>query len=323
MNAPPNPPFRLLAQLRAVMQQRGLRPRTEEIYAAWVRRFILFHHKQHPRHLGVPEIRAFLTALTQEESLSAKTQNQARAAILFLYDEVLHCALPQRATLKTARVRPSLPIVFTRQEVQRVLAQLQGTHALMARLLYGTGVRIEEMLHLRVRDLDFTQAQMFVRDGKGGKERRTLLPQSLALPLRRHLTQVRAWHQADLQAGFGQVRRTAAAGESSAWSWQYVFPATQRTFNPQTKQESRLPQSASALQKAVKAAIRRAGVNAAGSCHTLRHSFATHLLADGCDIRTVQELLGHSEVNTTMIYTHVLPLPNTVRSPLEDLFPAP
>lgn len=315
----------LLAQLQAAMQQRALRPRTQEAYAAWVQRYHLFHHSRPVETLGVADIRCFLTALAQESGVSASTQNQARAALLFLYQETLHVSWPELAQLRPAQLTAPLPVVFSRAEVQRLLAQLTGTPRLMASLLYGAGLRLNELLHLRIRDLDFAQAQILVRAGKGNKDRRTLLPQTLVLPLRRHLTQVRAWHQVDLQAGFGQIwlpPQQARARESNQWLWQFVFPATQRTVDPQTGQEYRASRAASTLQKAVKAALRRAGMTVDGSCHTLRHSFATHLLASGCDIRTVQELLGHRDVSTTMRYTHVLPLAaSKVRSPLEVLLP--
>lgn len=321
MTSLPSP--RLLDHLRTLMQQRGLRPRTQEAYTAWVKRFIFFHHKQHPRTLGTAAVNEFLVALRQDFSVSGSTQNQARAALQFLYEAVLQLPLPSADLVRTSRVPSRLPVVFSPLEVQRLLVQLQGTTWLMASLLYGAGLRLNELLQLRVQDIDFSQAQLMIREGKGGKDRRTILPRTLHFPLRKHLAQVRATHQADLLLGFGKVilpGTSAQPKESAAWHWQYVFPATNRKVEPQTKREYRPSCDATLLQKAVKAAIQRAKLNPAGSCHTLRHSFATHLLAQGSDIRTVQELLGHQDVKTTMIYTHVLPPSgNSVSSPLDEL----
>jgi integron integrase len=314
---------KLLDQMRLAIRLRHLSRRTEQAYVSWSRRFILFHHKRHPKEMGAEEIRAFLTHLAVNKRVAASTQNVALNALLFLYRHVLHQDFPPLGTLERAKRPRWVPTVFTREEVAAILAQLTGMHHLMACLLYGAGLRLMECLCLRVKDVDFASHQITVRHGKGGQDRVTMLPQTIAEPLQRHLARVKLFHEADLLDGYGEVclpyafnRKDPSVGK--AWLWQYVFPATRRSVDLRSGVEQRHHIAATVLQKAVKDAIHRAGVQKRGSCHTLRHSFATHLLADGYDIRTVQELLGHQDVGTTMVYTHVLQRGGQgVRSPLD------
>jgi len=318
---------KLLDQMRQVLRLKHLSIRTEEAYVSWVRRFILFNEKRHPKDMGAPEIRAFLSYLAAQEHVAASTQNSALNALLFLYRHVLHQPFPQLDNLERAQRPQRLPVVLTREEVHAVLAQLTGTPALMACLLYGAGLRLMECLRLRVKDVDFAYHQIAVRDGKGAQDRLTMLPQGLEEPLQRHLARVKLLHDEDVLTGYGEVYVPSALarkepGAGKAWRWQYVFPAAKRSRDPRTGIERRHHVSESVLQKAVKDALQRAGLQKRGSCHTLRHSFATHLLEDGYDIRTVQELLGHKDVSTTMIYTHVLQRGGRgVRSPLNLPFP--
>lgn len=317
------PKVKLLDQMRQVLRLKHLSIRTEEAYTSWVRRFILFHHKRHPQEMGAAEIRAFLSHLATHEHVAAATQNNALNALLFLYRHVLHQAFPQLDNLERAKRPHRLPTVFTREEVHAVLAQLSGMTSLMACLLYGAGLRLMECLRLRVKDIDVASHQITVRDGKGAQDRLTMLPQGLEESLRRHLAKVQLVHEEDLLAGYGAVYLPYAfarkePGAAKAWHWQYVFPAAKRALDPRSGVERRHHISASVLQKAVKEALRRTGIQKRGSCHTLRHSFATHLLEDGYDIRTVQALLGHKDVATTRIYTHVLQRGGRgVRSPLD------
>jgi integron integrase len=318
------PKTKLLDQMRAVVRLKHLSYRTEEAYVSWVRRFILFHHKRHPQDMGATEIRAFLTHLAVVDEVAASTQNGALNALLFLYRHVLRLPFPELGELERAKRPQRLPTVFTRQEVQAVLANLHGDPYLMASLLYGAGLRLMECVRLRVKDVDFAYHQVMVRDGKGAHDRLTMLPHSLEEPLQRLLARVKLVHEGDLLTGYGEVflpyalaRKAPHAGKS--WLWQYVFPAAHRSIDPRSGVERRHHVSETVLQKAVKSAIRQAGILKRGSCHTLRHSFATHLLEDGYDIRTIQELLGHKDVSTTMIYTHVLQRGGKgVRSPLDS-----
>jgi len=318
---PPQPP-RLLDQVRTAIRMRRMSYRTEQTYCDWIKRFILFHNKRHPKEMGAPEIEAFLADLVNNKKVSASTQNLALHSILFLYREVLLIELP-RIGLMPVKNQPRLPEVFTREEAQKILSQMEGKKWLMASLLYGTGVRLNELLRLRVKDIDFQKNQITVRQGKGGKDRVTMLPLSLKEPLREHLKKVRQAHEIDLLEGFGNVELPFALDKKypqaeREWKWQYVFVAPKRSICPRTKIERRHHLDPSVLQKAVKEAMRKAGVTKHGSCHTFRHSFATHLLESGYDIRTVQELLGHEDVSTTMIYTHVLNRGGLgVRSPLD------
>lgn len=318
------PPSPLLEQVRAVARLKQLSLRTEESYVQAIRRFILFHDKRHPAALGVAEIQAYLTYLAVEQRLAGSTLNVALSAILFLYREVLHIELPPLETIPRSQRAPRVPVVFTRVEVGRVLDQMHGVHQLMAQLLYGSGLRLMECVRLRVKDLDFAYHQLTVRDGKGEKDRVTILPQRLVAPLDAQLRASHHLHTADLELGYGAVYLPHALERkypkaATDWRWQYVFPAEQRTTDPRSERLARHHISEDSLQRAVKRAIQRAGITKAASCHTFRHSFATHLLEDGYDIRTVQELLGHADVRTTMIYTHVLNRGGKgVRSPLDE-----
>jgi integron integrase len=297
--------------------------RTEEAYMGWVRRFILFHHKRHPKEMGTEEIREFLTHLAVHDKVAASTQNGALCALLFLYREVLKQEFPDLGEVEWAKKPRRVPNVFSVAEVQAVLAQLDGTRWLMASLLYGAGLRLMECLRLRVKDVDFAYQQLTVRNGKGEQDRVTMLPKAVQESLKRHLATVELLHQGDVAEGYGEVylpyalaRKYPKAGTS--WVWQYVFPASKRSIDPRSGLRRRHHVSEAVLQRAVKNAISRAGIAKQGSCHTLRHSFATHLLEAGYDIRTVQELLGHKDVSTTMIYTHVLQRGGKgVRSPLD------
>jgi len=308
-SATPKP--RLFDEVRAVARMRHLSLRTEEAYLNWIRRFILFHDKLHPRDMSEPEIRAFISDLAVNRKISASTQTVALSALLFLYRDVLKRDLPYVGNIERAQKPKRVPVVFTRNEVNRVLAGLTGTNALVAGLLYGSGLRLIECLRLRVKDIDFEYGQITVRDGKGEKDRLTMLPRKLKPALIRHLRKVKVQYEEDLAAGYGEVFLPYAlaakypnAGKS--WAWQYVFPAPVLSRDPRSGQERRHHLSESTIQKAVKEAIRKSRIAKHASCHTFRHSFATHLLESGYDIRTVQELLGHKDVRTTMIYTHVL-----------------
>ena len=289
----------------------------------WARRFILYHKKRHPREMGADEIRQYLSHLATDENVAAATQNVALAALLFLYREVLVIELPLGEGVERAKRPRHIPVVLTTGEVKRVLAQMAGTHHLMASLLYGAGLRLMECIRLRVKDLDFEYRQIVVRDGKGEKDRRTVLPQPLTEPLRHHLRKIRLQHEEDVRLGQGGVYLPYALerkypNAATEWVWQYVFPAAKLSVDPRSGERRRHHASEDRLQRAVKRAMRVAGVEKRASCHTLRHSFATHLLEDGYDLRTIQELLGHADVTTTMTYTHVLNKGGRgVRSPLE------
>jgi len=317
------PKTKLLDQVRDAIRLRHLSRRTEEAYLGWIRRFILFHHKRHPNDMGVEEVQAFLSHLAVHAQVAASTQNVALNALLFLYRYVLHQPWPELGPIAHAKRPRRLPTVFTQEEVTAVLAQLHGTSLLMASLLYGAGLCLMECLQLRVKDLDFASQQIVVRDEQGAQDRLTLLPQSLVAPLQRHLIKVQALHEEDVAEGYGDVELPYALARTypnggQAWVWQYVFPTAKRTREPRSGVERRHHVSATVLQKAVKEAIQRTGIAKHGTCHTLRHSFATHLLEHGYDIRTVQELLGHKDVKTTMVYTHVLQRGSKgVRSPLD------
>ncbi|CAN5205477.1 integron integrase [soil metagenome] len=317
----PNP--KLLDRFREEVRLRGMSRSTEESYTRWVRRYVLFHGKRHPREMGREEVRGFLVHLATDRDVAAATQNQALAALLFLYRHVLDQQLEDLGELPAAKRPARLPTVFTREEARAVLGKLKGRQRLMAGLLYGSGLRLMECLRLRVKDVDFDQHQLVVRDGKGAKDRATTLPDSLAEPLRRHLERVELLHEQDLGNGFGSVHLPRALARKypnapQEWAWQYVFPSGRISRDPRSKARRRHHLSPSSLQKAVKDALRRAKIHKPASCHTFRHSFATHLLEAGYDIRTVQELLGHKNVRTTMIYTHVLNRGGMgVRSPLD------
>ena len=304
-------PPKLLDRMREAMRVGRYSLRTEEAYVGWARRFILFHGKRHPIGLGEPHIRDFLTALVVEGHVSASTQNQALSALLFLYRNVLDREIEWVGDAVRARRPKRLPVVLTREEVRTLLAGLSGPEWIMASLLYGSGLRLLECLRLRVKDLDFGRHEITVRQGKGDKDRRTMLPRSVEGPLKGHLLKTHALHEADLAAGFGRVFLPEALerkylNANVEWAWQYVFPASRRSLDPRSETERRHHLDESVLQRALKQAVRATGITKPATCHTLRHSFATHLLESGYDIRTIQELLGHSDLRTTMIYTHVL-----------------
>jgi integron integrase len=302
---------RLFDEVRSVARMRHLSLRTEQAYISWARRFIQFHKKRHPREMGEAEIRAFISHLAVERDITASTQTVALSALLFLYRDVLKQELPYVSQIERARKPKRLPVVFARDETTRILAQLEGTHWIVAGLLYGSGLRLMECLRLRVKDVDFSYRQLTVRNGKGDKDRITMLPAKLKQPLIRHLQKVKVLHEEDLANGLGAVFLPYALAQKypnapKQWGWQYVFPASGRSIDPRGGIQRRHHLSEDAVQKAIRKAINNARIAKHGSCHTLRHSFATHLLEDGYDIRTVQELLGHKDVKTTMIYTHVL-----------------
>jgi integron integrase len=316
-------PKKLLAQVRDAIRLKHYSIRTEESYVTWIKRFILFHHKRHPNEMAGAEIEAFLTHLAVQQQVAASTQNQALSALLFLYRNVLNRPLDLSIDAVRAKKPKRLPTVLTKEETLMVIAHLSGTQRLMAKLLYGGGLRLMECLRLRVKDLDFTPRQIIVRDGKGMEDRVTMLPESLIMPLQEHLSPVKRIHAQDVAQGVGPVylpfaleRKYPRAGR--LWIWQYVFPSDRLAKDPRTGIIRRHHANESSLQKAVSQAGRTVGLNKRISCHTFRHSFATHLLQQGYDIRTVQELLGHKDVKTTMVYTHVLNRGGmAVRSPLD------
>jgi integron integrase len=304
-------PKKLLDLVRDALRVKHYAYRTEESYVQWIRRYILFHNKRHPKDMGEVEVEAFLTHLAVDSSVASSTQNQALSALLFLYRYVLKQPLSESIDAVRARQSKHLPTVLTLDEVQRLLQQLEGTHQLLAKLLYGAGMRVKEGLRLRVKDLDFAQHQITVRDAKGHKDRVTVLPQSLCELLQAHLVRVKQTYYDDLALGYGAVYLPFALerkypNANREWIWQYVFPAQTRSLDPRSGQVRRHHLDDGALQRSLKLATMHAQIDKKVSCHTLRHSFATHLLQNGYDIRTVQELLGHKDVKTTMIYTHVL-----------------
>jgi integron integrase len=315
---------KLLEQIRNVTRTRHYSPRTEETYIHWIKQYIHFHNKKHPAEMGADEVSKFLTYLAVTRKVAASTQNQALAALLFLYRNVLGVDLPWLENVIRAKRPARLPVVLTKLEVRALLGQLTQTNWLLASLLYGSGLRLREGLRLRVKDVDFGYQQLIVRDGKGEKDRVTVLPLSLVEPLRQQQAYARVIHQRDLREGFGRTLLPFALARKYPkadrdWGWQYVFPAATRSQDPVSLQIHRHHVGEWVLQKAVKDGVRRAGINKPASCHTLRHSFATHLLEDGYDIRTVQELMGHKDVRTTMIYTHVLNRGGRgVKSPLDE-----
>ena len=314
----------LIQRYREELQARHYARRTVKTYEQWLRRFLRFHGMRHPREMGSEEVNAFLTHLAVEAQVSASTQNQALAALLFLYRDLLERELEFEGVVR-ARTRQRLPVVFSEAEVRAVRERLEGDPALVVGLLYGSGLRLMEALRLRVKDLDLDRRELTVRDGKGGKDRLTVLSKSLVPALHEHLLGVRSLHRGDLAAGWGQVLLPYALARkypnaNREWAWQWVFPQQKRWRDRQSGHQGRHHLDPSVVQKAVKIAMTAAGVTKAASCHTFRHSFATHLLERGQDIRTIQELLGHKDVSTTMIYTHVLNRgPLGVRSPADLL----
>jgi len=323
--APPSQQPKLLDLLRQALRSRHYSPRTEQTYCHWVKRFIFFHHVRHPADMAEPEINAFLTHLAIKGKVSASTQNQALSALLFLYRHVLGRQIGDLGDIVRARKPHRLPVVLTRDEVKAVLGWLNGNKWVMAALMYGAGLRLMECLRLRVQDLDFARHEVFVRDGKGAKDRVTMLPESVLGALQEHLRGVKAVHEQDLRDGWGRVQMPDALdrkypGAASEWRWQWVFPQESRWRNTHTGAEGRHHVDESLVQRAVREAVQRAGIVRRATCHTFRHSFATHLLEAGYDIRTVQELLGHQDVRATMIYTHVLNRGGKgVRSPADAL----
>jgi integron integrase len=316
---------RLLDQLRETLRTRHYSIRTEQSYVQWIRRFIIFHNKKHPKLLGEKEINAFLTHLAVNRRVSASTQTQALCAILFLYKEVLGHEIGFIENIHRAKKPKRLPVVFARNEIRMLMKQLNGEKWLMANLIYGSGLRLMECLRLRVKDVDFSYNQITVRDGKGNQDRITMLPETIKHPLKKHLENVWRIHQKDLKEGYGSVYLPYALSRKyrnadREWGWQYVFPSQNRSVDPRSGKIRRHHLNQQVLQRAIKAAIRNAAINKQGSSHSLRHSFATHLLEDGYDIRSIQELLGHKDVKTTMVYTHVLKRGGQgVKSPADSL----
>src|SRR5947209_9771389 len=324
--APQQP--RLLDRVRAALRARHYSRRTEKAYVHWIKAYVFFHGKRHPAEMGAVEVTAFLTALAVRDRVAASTQNQALNALLFLYREILSVELPWLDDLVRAKRPQHLPTVLTRDEVRAVLERLDCTPRLMALLLYGAGLRLFECCRLRIKDVDFATNQITIRDGKGGKDRMTMLPRTVKADLAKHIERVRALHQRDLRQGAGWVelpwalaRKYPNAGRE--WAWPCVFPATRFYVDRATGQRRRHHLHESVIQRAVREAVLKTGLAKKATCHTFRHSFATHLLEDGHDIRTVQELLGHRDVSTTMIYTHVLNrAPAPARRPADRVFPA-
>ncbi|BFU95772.1 MAG: integron integrase [Nitrospira sp.] len=315
----------VLADLCAAAQARHYSRRTEQAYSHWVARFLHFHQGRDPAEMAEPDINQFLSHLALQEKVSASTQNQALAAVLFLYRHVIGRGLGDLGEVIRARKPERLPVVMTCGEVKAVLTNLAGEKWLIAAIMYGAGLRLMECLRLRIQDIDFSRNEILIRDGKGAKDRITMLPESVKTPLQGHLTKVKAVHQQDVADGWGRVQLPHALDRKypnapKDWRWQWVFPQEHRWINGKTKEQGRHHIDESLVQKAVREAVVKAGLTKRATCHTFRHSFATHLLESGSDIRTIQELLGHRDVKTTMIYTHVLHRgPSGVRSPLDGM----
>lgn len=309
----------------AALSARHYSNRTKESYSKWLARFIAANKGKNPAAMGGADINAFLSRLATGENVSASTQNQALAALLFFFRNIMNNPVGDVGEVIRAKKPKRLPVVMSRQEVRAVLSELSGDKWLIASLMYGTGLRLMECLELRIQDIDFAQNEIIVRNGKGGKDRRTMLPGTLKTSLQEHLIAVKAIHNKDLAEGWGRVPVPEALGKkypnaASEWAWQWIFPQERRWKDPRTGNQGRYHMDPSILQSAVHEAIVKSGIAKRASCHTFRHSFATHLLENGYDLRTVQELLGHSDVKTTMIYTHVLNRgPNGVRSPADGL----
>jgi integron integrase len=315
---------KLLDHVRVEIRARHYSPRTEKAYVGWIRRFIFFHKVRHPGQMGTPEIAQYLSFLATDRGVSASTQNQALQALVFLYRQVLDVDLPDLEGIVRAKRPSRLPLVLSQEEVAAVFAHLRGRPALMAALLYGSGLRVLECCRLRVKDIDFDRRELLVRDGKGRRDRVTVLPGELVAPLQQHLTHIRKSHEVDLLHGGGSVDLTDALHRKYPrapweWGWQWVFPASRLHRDAVTKVWRRHHAHESVLQRAFKDAVRAAGISKPATCHALRHSFATHLLESGYDIRTIQELMGHRDVSTTMTYLHVLNRGGRgVRSPLDS-----
>lgn len=303
--------MKLLDQVRDIIRKKHYSIRTEDAYVEWIRRYILFHGKKHPKDMGEREISQYISHLASHKNVAASTQNQALCALVFLYKHVLKIELGDFWQMERAKKPERLPTVLSKDEISRVLENMSGTHALMAKLLYGCGLRLMECIRLRVKDIDFGRNQVIVRAGKGMKDRVTMLPEQLKVLLARHLRHVKVIHEEDLRNGSADVYLPFALERkypdaSKQWGWQYVFPAERISEDPRSGKLRRHHVDETVLQKAVRSAARAAGISKPVSPHTFRHSFATHLLEAGYDIRTVQELLGHKDVSTTMVYTHVM-----------------
>ncbi len=312
----------LLQQVRNVIRVKHYALNTEKSYVSWIKRFILFHKKRHPASLGAREVGEFLTHLAVKRRNSGGTQDSALNAIVFLYKYVLKKEIGIIDNIQRAKKHKRLPVVFTREEARKVIDRLDGTKNLIGCVLYGSGVRLKECLRLRVKDIEFNYNQIIARDTKGRVDRVTLLPETIQTPLKEHLKKVKALHDQDLKDGFGRVYLPYALDRkypkaNIQWAWQYVFPAARRSIDPRSDIERRHHAMERPMQDAVYAAIKSANIFKHASCHTFRHSFATHLLEDGYDIRTIQELLGHKHIETTMIYTHVVKKVKGVKSPLD------
>jgi integron integrase len=319
------PKKKLLEQVRDKLRLKHYSIRTEHSYISWIKRYILFHNKRHPEEMSIHEIEEFLTHLVLDLKVASSTQNQAFNALLFLYREVLSIDLDDQINAVRAKNPLRLPTVMSKEETLKVIRALDGVHRLMAMLLYGSGLRLMECVRLRVKDVDFSLNQIIVRNGKGARDRATVLPENTKPSLQNHLQKVKLLHQDDLAKGCGRVYLPGALerkypNANQEWGWQYVFPSKSLSKDPRSGETRRHHINESTLHKAVKKAVRLAGVNKPVSSHTFRHSFATHLLEDGYDIRTVQELLGHQDVSTTMIYIHVLKKgPKPIKSPLDTI----
>jgi integron integrase len=321
---PPIKP-KLLHQVRQAIRIRHYSPRTEQAYVHWIRRYIFFHKVRHPAEMGTPELNAFLSHLAVTEHVSASTQTQALSALVFLYRNVLDLEIGLLEGVVRAKRPARLPVVLTRDEARRLFANMDGVVLLACRLLYGTGLRLLECLHLRVKDIDFEHDEIIVRDGKGQKDRMTMLPASCKQPLLDHLANVRRLYEKDLREGLGRAPLPVSVARKyrnadRQWGWQYVFPASSHYTDRRTGVRHRHHLHETVIQKDMGMAVRLAGIAKPATPHTLRHSFATELLRTGHDIRTIQELLGHSDVSTTMIYTHVVNRGGRgVQSPADDL----
>jgi integron integrase len=313
---------KLSDRVRHTARLKHLSLRTENSYLNWIKRYYLFNNKKDPSHLGIEEVRNFLTHLAVNQHIAESTQNQALCALLFLYKDVLNLEFPRIENIVRPKIKKKIPIVFTHQEVKAILSNLNPPYRLMASLLYGSGLRLMECLRLRVKDLDLNRNQIAVQDSKGQNARITILPISIKAQLQLHLKKIELLHKQDLLEGYGEVYLPYALEfkyptAAKSWAWQYVFPASKRSIDPRSKKMRRHHLNESLLQRAVKSAINKTRIMKPGNCHSLRHSFATHLLEKGYDIRTVQSLLGHKDIRTTMMYTHLLKGIEGVQSPID------